>query len=129
MKNSSAIESMVREGTEADRVERTKQSVDAQLLLSGKELEELVKNSEREQRAEISERAAMWARIKLRERKSIDSGHRIEQMNFALLEISEQEKATPDNRDRIDFSWDSRGNFTENYPLFSAVSKISWKYE
>jgi hypothetical protein len=73
----------------------------SQNQLTARELEQKIKKSELKLNVEISERTAMWERIKKRERRSVDSKIQIEQMNVALLDISDNERVARENRDRV----------------------------
>jgi hypothetical protein len=63
-------------------------SADAQLCLSDTELFDLVERSELEHDAEIKERAAMWSRQSLREKRSKDARYRIAQMSSSFQDLT-----------------------------------------
>jgi chromosome condensin MukBEF ATPase and DNA-binding subunit MukB len=98
MRVSKIIAKILKKDTEAERLERRKQGIDAQLRMSDKELEEMLSSSELEHQAEISERAAILNRSNQRERKNSESSKSIAKLSLSLQEITEQTRATRQNR-------------------------------
>jgi hypothetical protein len=102
-----------------------RESFDAQLRLSNKELEDIVRKKGLEHSNEIRYRNKILERVIERIQRTNESNERIIELKLSLEQFTEQTRATLHNREYNVYSWAAWGDrhrrVSENYPIFTSA--------